>query len=148
MSKEEDVETGMEAARRFAEETLSGDLRDALLTHLRQLPKVWAKLSEREQSDIIYSVERLAEDYIRQAVAIIARRGFDVVPVVVKDIAIKGGELKGKFTAHAREDTILPLADHQEKGAVMVLTDVSDFIGERAPAKADPDQRSILDAAA
>ena len=40
-------------------------------------------------------------------------------------------------------DNMIALAEHGSRGAVLVLADVADFVGERAPAKPDPQQPDL-----
>lgn len=143
MSKDE-PKSAEQVAVQLAEETLTGDLRDALLTHVRSMQTPWSKMSERDQGDKIDAIEKLAEDTVRRAVSIIARRGFDVIPVIVKDFGVKGRAIKGKFEALTSEATLVALGDHQEQAAIIVLTDASDFVGEQAQARPDKDQPDLL----
>lgn len=134
---------GLQAAMDLAEETLSGDLRDAMLTHVRSMETPWSKLSQRDQEDRIDAIERGCSDLVRRAVNIVARRGFDTIPVKIADFTVKGGAIKGKFEAIVTEPNVVALSDHQGHSAVIVLTDASDFIGESAPATADPDEPAL-----
>ncbi|MBM6396175.1 hypothetical protein JQC79_10480 [Ochrobactrum anthropi] len=127
----------------LAEETLTGDVRDVLLTHVRSMEDPWSKLSEQKQQDKIYAIERCAEDVVRRAVSIIAKRGFDVLPIKVADFTVKGGEIKGKFGALVSEQNVVSLSDHQGQSALIVLTDATDFFGERTEAKPDPDEPGL-----
>lgn len=127
----------------LAEETLTGDVRDVLLTHIRTMQDPWSKMSEEAQQDKIDAIELCAEDIVRRAVAIISRRGFEVIHVNIADFTVKGGEVKGKFGALVSEQNVVSLSDHQGKSALIVLTDYSDFFGEKAPAVADADQPDL-----
>lgn len=127
----------------LAEETLTGDVRDVLLTHIRTMQDPWSKMSEDAQQDKIDAIEACAEDIVRRAVAIITRRGFEVIHVNIADFTVKGGEVKGKFGALVSEQNVVSLSDHQGKSALIVLTDYSDFFGEKAPAVADADQPDL-----
>lgn len=135
--------SALDKATILAEETLTGDLRDVLLTHVRSMEDPWSKLSEEAQQDKIDAIELCAEDIVRRAVSIIARRGFDVISVSVSDFTVKGGEIKGKFGALVSEQNVVSLSDHQGKSALIVLTDHSDFFGESQPAKAEPDEPQL-----
>lgn len=135
--------TALDKATTLAEETLTGDLRDVLLTHVRSMEDPWSKLSEEAQQDKIDAIELCAEDIVRRAVSIIARRGFDVIHVNIADFTVKGGEVKGKFGALVSEQNVVSLSDHQGKSALIVLTDHSDFFGESQPAKAEPDEPQL-----
>lgn len=135
--------TALDKATTLAEETLTGDLRDVLLTHVRSMEDPWSKLSEEAQQDKIDAIELCAEDIVRRAVSIIARRGFDVIHVNIADFTVKGGEVKGKFGALVSEQNVVSLSDHQGKSALIVLTDHSDFFGESQTAKAEPDEPQL-----
>lgn len=135
--------TPIEAAAEYAAETLTGDLRNSLLTHVRAMETPWSKMSERDQGDKIDAIERMAEDVVRRAVGIIATRGFEVIHVKIADYTVKGGAIKGKFEAIVSEVNVVSLADHQSKTALIVLADVEDFFGESAAAKPDPDEPEL-----
>ena len=135
--------SALDNAVTLAEETLTGDVRDVLLTHIRTMQDPWSKMSEEAQQDKIDAIEACAEDVVRRAVAIISRRGFEVIHVNIADFTVKGGEVKGKFGALVSEQNVVSLSDHQGKSALIVLTDYSDFFGEKAPAVADADQPDL-----
>jgi hypothetical protein len=123
-------------------ETLSGDIRDALLTHVRSIKVPWAMLSEEEQQETIDAISKTAQNAVRQIGAIIARRGFPHVLVGVEKWTVKDG-IKLEVTASSLVENIHRLAEHGNSAAILVLTDPSDYIGERAPAVADKDQPDL-----
>lgn len=129
----------------LAIETLSGDVRDALLTHVRAMEDPWSKLPEAKQQEKIDAVEAMAQDLVRRAVAIVAASGFDTLHITIKDFGVKGGGIKGKFEAPALSGNVLALADHENARAVLVLADPGDYMGERAPAEPDPDEPALFD---
>ncbi len=122
-------------------ETLTGDLRDWLLGHLRNMPKPWQQLSEAEQKDRIYAAESAARDFVRKGVNLIAAHGHDKVTVDVGKFTVKDGSIKAEFVAAATDDNLL-LIRHAGR-AVLVLADPEVFTGERAPAAADPDEPEL-----
>ena len=127
--------------------TLAGDFRDSILTHIRAMPVVWQKLGEVKQQEKIDAIEKLA-DMVRRGTALIARSGFDAVPVIGK-FGVNGREVKGQFEAVFSESNIIALADHQGANALIVLADHTEFSGERETATPDPDEPQMpLDEAA
>lgn len=122
-------------------ETLTGDLRDWLLSHLRNMPKPWQQLSEAEQKDRIYAAESAARDFVRKGVNLIAAHGHDKVTVDVGKFTVKDGSIKAEFVAAATDDNLL-LIRHAGR-AVLVLADPEVFTGERSPAAADPDEPEL-----
>lgn len=123
-------------------ETLSGDIRDALLTHVRSIKVPWAMLAEDEQQSAIDAISRTAEFAVRQVAAIIAHRGLPHVIVGVGKWTVKDG-IKLEVEASSLVENIHKLAEHGNGSAVLVLSEPSAYIGERAPAKADKNQPDL-----
>lgn len=120
-------------------ETLSGDMRDAMLTHVRSMKVPWAMLNEEEQAEKIDAIQRGCQDIVRRACAAISHRGFPHVTVAVGAIKIDKG-LEIKLGAAGTVDNITRLANHGKASAILVLAESADFFGERGPAKPDADQ--------
>jgi hypothetical protein len=125
-------------------ETLSGDLRDALLTHLRDMKVGWSFLPEREQHDRIYAATIAATNLVRQTINLVQRFNFPTLQVEVGAVKIDKG-LEIKLGALSTVANITALAEHGKARAVLVLVDPEIFIAERAPAEVNADQSSLLD---
>lgn len=128
----------------LAADTLKGDVRDVLLGHIRALPKPWPQMSEQEQEDAIIRAERLADDLVRRAVDLAASKGFAHFPVSLGKFTV-GDNIEGKFTAAFTFENLDGLASRKGLTVVLVPRDVSEFMGERAPAVAEKDQPTIFD---
>lgn len=124
-------------------ETLSGDIRDALLTHVRAMEDPWSKLPEARQQDKIDAIAKMADDLVRRAVGMVAASGFDTLHIIIKDFAVKGGAVKGKFETSAISGNLIALADHENTRAVIVLADPGEYMGETAPARPDPEEPEL-----
>ncbi len=124
-------------------DTLSGDLRDALLTHVRSMENPWSKMSERDQENKINAIERMAEDVVRRAVHMIAAGEHPIVHVTVGKMTIDKGVIESKIVASALLDNIVALNGVRGLQAVLVLTDASTYMGEREAALADPDEPEL-----
>lgn len=122
-------------------ETLTGDIRDFLLGHLRDMQKPWAQMSEREQNDKIYAASSAARSVLSAAVNLIAAHGFDKVHVQVGKFTVKDGQIKAEFTTNATDASLISI--RHAGSAVLVLADPAVFEGERAAAKADPDEPGL-----
>lgn len=123
-------------------DTLTGDIRDVLLTHVRSMEDPWSKLSERKQADKIDAIQRCAESLVRRTVQLIAHQGFPHVSVTTGKWAV--GELIDlKVGASASVENITKLAEHGLGAAVLVLVEPGVFFGQRQAAQADPDQRAM-----
>lgn len=123
-------------------ETLSGDIRDALLTHVRSIKVPWTMLSEDEQQDTIDAISNTALHAVRKISATIAQRGFPHLVVGVGKWTVKDG-IKLEVQAASLVDNIHKLAEHGNAAAILVLADPAEYIGERAPVKADKEQPDL-----
>jgi hypothetical protein len=123
-------------------ESLSGDIRDALLTHVRTIKVPWAMLAEDEQQAAIDAIEKTAQFAVRQIAALMARRGLPHIIASVGKWTVKDG-IKLELEASSLVENITALAEHGNSAAVLVLSEPSMYIGERAPAKADKDQPDL-----
>lgn len=119
-------------------ETLTGDIRDFLLGHLRDMQKPWAQMSERDQNDVIWAATNAASSMIFKAVNLIAAHGFDKVHVQVGKFTVKDGQIKAEFTTNATDASLISI--RHAGSAVLVLADPAVFEGQRDAAKADPDE--------
>jgi hypothetical protein len=124
-------------------ETLSGDIRDALLTHVRAIRVPWAMLAEDEQQATIDAIQHCAEHCVRQVVALVAAGGMTRLHSKIVQWRVKGGDLKLELAITPLVNNIIALAEHGNNTAVLVLADASEFIGEQAPAKADKNQPDL-----
>lgn len=123
-------------------ETLSGDIRDALLTHVRSIKVPWAMLAEDEQADAISAIENTAKHVVRQVASIIATRGLPHIIGSVGKWTVKDG-IKLELEATSLVENITALAEHGTGSAVLVLSEPGVYFGEKAPAKADKDQPDL-----
>ena len=134
-----DAATVLEAAEA---DTLSGDIRDALLTHLRSIKVPWMMLSEIEQAEHIAAVQNTAEHAVRRIVGLVAGGGMPHVVATIAKFTVKDG-IKVELNVSSLVSNICALAEHGKASAVLVLSNASEFIGEHAPARPDPDQPDL-----
>ncbi|TXN38968.1 hypothetical protein FV232_00995 [Methylobacterium sp. WL30] len=143
---ENTAHTSLQAAAvaQLAAETLSGDVRDVLLTQVRGMQIPWSQLSEKDQQWRIEAIQKLAETVVRRAMTVVAHQGFTHLDV---RIATKGkfGDGGIELTANApfTVDNMMRLAEHKGGSAILVLTEVGEFFGQRRAARAEPDQRAM-----
>lgn len=143
MSEQFSAHLGAEIMLDHAEaSTLSGDIRDALLTHVRSIQVPWAMLAEDEQQNAIDAIQRTAEHAVRQCCALMAQAGSPHVHCKIQKWSVKDG-IKLELSVTPLVENMIALAEHGSRGAVLVLADAADFIAARAPAKADPNQPDL-----
>ncbi len=141
------TETTAQAAKekRLAAETLRGDVRDAMLTLLRDMQTPFSKLSENDQSWRIEAVSRLAEKVVRDSIRIVANQGFPHVEVLVRNKGkFAGGSMELSMTAPFSVENATKLSDYGVGTAILVLAEPGEFFGERRTARPQPDQTSFL----
>ena len=120
-------------------ETLSGDIRDMLLMHLRDMKSGWSLMDERDQRAKIAIVERSAEDLVRRVVNLVSGTEYPEIEATVGPVKLdKGVEIKLATTDTV--ENITALARHGKARAVLLLVDPAVFFGERAAARVDPDE--------
>lgn len=144
MAKPAKPEDFMDGAPPFAfeAETLSGDIRDALLSHVRSMRVPWAMLNEEEQRYKIDAISSAAADLVRQTVALLSSRHFPAVVVTTGAWKVDKG-IEIKLGAASSTDNIAKLAEHGNGAALLILAEASDYFGERQPAKPDKNQRRL-----
>lgn len=133
-------------AATLAGETLRGDVRDGLLSIVRDMETPWSKLSERDQQWRIEAVDKLAQKVVRQSIQLIANQGFPHLAMRTGKWNVGDG-IKLEITGAASVENITRLAEHGQGECIVVLAEVGEYFGERRAAAAEPDQRTMdLDA--
>lgn len=123
-------------------DTLTGDIRDVLLGHLRDMKVGWSMMGERDQRAKIGVMERAAEDLVRRVVNVVSGTQYPEIEATVGPVKLdKGVEIK--LATVDTVENITALAKHGKARAVLILVDPKIFYGEREPAKADPDEPSM-----
>lgn len=123
-------------------DTLYGDLRDAILDRLRAMPKPWTVMSETEQTEMIEGVERAARHLVYSAVNLIAANGRPVIRAQVEQCTAKDG-IKAVLRVSQFDELRHELFDAVGKSALIVVADAEPYLGEKEPAKPDPDQPTL-----
>lgn len=124
--------------------TLRGDVRDALLGHVKSLHKPWQQMSEAEQEMAIHRAATLADELVRGCVALAAARGFEHFEVSLGKYAIDKS-VEGKFTATYSTDLVEALGSRRGKTFLLVPRDLHEFQGQQAAVVPAPDQPDLLD---
>ncbi len=123
-------------------ETLSGDLRDVMLTHIRSMETPWSKLSEKAQADKIYAITNATETIVRRAVALIASHGNEPVFGRIAKFTVKD-EIKAELVASSSVANIEKVAENIGQPAIIIFANPEQFIGQKSEAKPDKDQPDL-----
>lgn len=126
-------------AQDIAADTMKGDLRDMLLDRIKNLPKPWQQMTEQQQKDMVWSIERAVEGAITQAVEIIAADKRPVIKATLEKCTVKDGiDATLKLSKHDPQRH--SLIDATGATVMIAVASADDFMGEREPAKTDPDE--------
>lgn len=121
----------------FDTNTLRGDIRDVVLTELKQAVKPWQQMNEDEQEHVIHRAGDIADSLVRRAVDIIAARGLDCLAITVGKFQVDAAEIKGTFEAYADDANLLAIRHLAGRRAMFVLSDPAAYLGERKPAETE-----------
>lgn len=125
-------------------ETLIGDVRDLVLQEMRDakdgLP--WTLRNEKDQQLMIERADRFAHTLVANVVERIAASGLKSLPVQIGK-CILGDAVEIKLIMARNLKNVMAL-EEAGKAGFLVLADPEQFAGERAPIRATPDQRRLL----
>lgn len=128
----------------LAADTLTGDIRDALLDNIKNMQKPWQQLTENQQKGVAIAVEDMAKNVVRKAVTIIAKQGRTVIQASLEKITIKDG-IKAEVALSQFSEHRHALCDSQGKAVLIVVADAEEFTGEREAVEIDKDQGDLED---
>ncbi len=124
--------------------TLSGDLRDEMLTRVKHLKATWNLLSQGEQQEVANGLELFAKRLVRRAVHLETRQEFPHTAVTLAEMKIKGGKaIEAKIICDNIEHNRTVLGENIGELVQIVMIDSERFMAERAPAATDPDQPGL-----
>lgn len=125
-------------------ETLSGDMRDEMLTRIKHLKATWGLLSEREQMDVANGLELFAKNMVRRAVHLVTRQSFPHTAVMLAEMKIGGSKgIEAKIVCDNIQMNREILGEHTGQFVQLVCIDSETFMGQRSPAATDPDQPGL-----
>lgn len=117
--------------------TMRGDLRDAVLRLVRELPDGWHKMTGGAQEDAIERIERLATDVVDRSVEIVTARGCEAQIVRLGKITVDKGMIGCAFTTSYSHEAMNTLCLRQGQDVALVAKDPEQFKGERRAAEPD-----------
>lgn len=128
----------------LARETLSGDVRDAMLMRIRTLQKPWEQMTEAEQYDCANGIDLAAKALVRGAMRAMLDFDFPRCVVTLGEVKIKGEKgIEAKITTQNCEENRNVLGDYVGQIVLMIMASSDDFMGERSAFVATPDQPEL-----
>ncbi len=125
----------------LAKQTLTGDIATFLIDRLRQFPKTYQEMSEREQEEQIESAKKAAQELVSKAVNIIASGGRKTVAAELGKITV---DKNIKAIVEVNSQYAEELIAAQGKPILLVTNSDAEFTGGGENLKADPDQREMF----
>ena len=140
--------TGTDASEQTEElqiETLSGELRDALLMRVRDMKRPWSLLTEQEQREMAEGLDMAARHLVRNAVRLLNNFEWPHAVVKLHEIKIAGGDkgIEAKINAANLECNRSVLGENVGTYCMLLMVDSDTFMAERGPAAVDPDQPEL-----
>lgn len=126
-------------------ETLYGDVRDAMLTRFRTMPKPWEQMTEAEQLDAVNGISMTAGHLVREAVRLLTNYEWPRAVVKLHEIKIAGGDkgIEAKVSAQNIEVNRTVLGENVGALCVLLMVDSDTFMGSRGPVEIEPDQPEL-----
>lgn len=123
-------------------DTLRGDMRDNMLAWFKAQPAHWQALTEAQQGNLAYSLDRFCEGLIARVCNIVATAGRPSIRARLVQYAEKDG-IEAKIKLASTSEVVAYLHEACGRDVVIVMPATEEFMGERAQAKVDPDQPAI-----
>jgi len=126
-------------------DTLSGDLRDAMLNRIRHLQKPWAQMTEAEQRETAEGIAMAARYLVREAVRELTAYEWPHAVVKLHEIKIASSDkgIEAKISAANIECNRSVLGENVGTFCTLLMVDSETFMAERAPVAIDPDQPEL-----
>lgn len=127
-------------------QTLAGDVRDFLLNYIRhdKNPLPWNMRTEDQQKQTIWAATEAANHLLERVVELVAAGGRETIIGQLVQFQVKDG-VKAVIATPADDQTLLAINKLRHGKVIIALADMSAIDGERKPAKAEPDQGSLLE---
>lgn len=123
-------------------ETLTGDIRDFMLTWIREMQKPFQQMSESQQRDVVEAIEGFARELVGGVISVASAGGFEKAFVKLGQFTVKEG-IEAKIITDRSERNLLNFNDFAGKSAMLIFADPQEFEGARAPARVYRTQRDI-----
>jgi hypothetical protein len=106
--------------------------------------RVWNRMPEASQKQVITAADEFAAELVRRVGSVVLSVGYQTVELDLEQFTAKDG-LKIVLTARPTDDLVLALLHARGKEVQLITGPAVDMMGERAPARADPDQHAMFE---
>lgn len=126
----------------MASETLGRDLLQACLQEMRDMPEVWAKMSEKRQAAVIERLASRVSTSVKAAVRILAADNRPTIDGILESVAVKDG-IKATFKVSQHNPERHHLIDSVNKVCLLVVASAADHLDGMDEVQPDPDQNPL-----
>jgi hypothetical protein len=140
-AEEETQEKQAQAVIALSETKMVGSLRDCVLDLFKHRQKPWQQMAEQEQREAADRIEFVCREAVAEAVAMIAKRGFDTIPAQLKTFQVDG-KMKLVLEAVPLDEVLVAANKARGKTVQIIVADPRDF-GGADPAKVDKDEPEL-----
>lgn len=147
-AQDEGMERHLERLEEIADEApvdieaLSGSLRDAVLELFRHRPKLWAQMSQAEQRDTAFAVERAVNVLVARAVLELAAEDRPHILARLEKFTAKGGKYQAALVSQGGPELAADLA-RLDGHVVLIISADADRYTRAGEAKTEPDQAPL-----
>ncbi len=129
-------------AIQLAKDSLTGDVTQFLIDHIRQLEVAYRYMNEDMQKEVIETATNAAAHLVDEVVRVIASDGRDSIPVQVGAVQNTGKKIKVVVEANKQDSHRHALFDAAGCQGQLVVADTEKYKGGEAP-KPDPKQKEL-----
>jgi hypothetical protein len=132
-------------------DTCRGDVRDHMLAWFKTWvvnsdgERVWNRMPEASQKQVIEAADDFAAELVRRVGSVVLSVGQQTVELGLEKFSAKDSTLQVVLTARPTDDLVLALLHARGKVVQLITGPATDMMGERAPARSDPDQHAMFE---
>ena len=124
-------------------EFMFAELRDCVLTEIKEAGESWQQMSQQRQDEVIFRVDRQVRNIVGRAARTYAAHGFPVVAGELESVTIKGGAAKATVKITQVSSGVLDLADSTDEQVLIVIADERVFSAQDGRVKSEADQPEL-----
>ena len=128
----------------MVEGEVKATLQDAIVREVQALPKVWEKLGEAEQHEVIARAEARVSELLREVVPLLIEAEYPVVTATLGDVTVKDTNIVTKLTFPKDAPDRFDFFDAVGQKVSVSMLDQRRFETEEALIQADKDQGNLF----
>lgn len=119
---------------------LAGSLRDSMLELFRHRPKPWSAMTEAEQRDVAFAVERSVQSTVRAACVLLAAEDRPHIMARLEKFTAKGGKYQAALVSQGGPELAADLARLDGHVVLIISADGERYANPDGDAAVQPDE--------